>query len=259
MKKIILSLIVVTSLVACRKTSMMENSDATLEVTESNMSVIAKRTATWCGPCGSYGFPAFQTMKDTYGKKAVYMAWKEALSEASSVGDDLFTEVGPQFDLGGAVPTFFYNFIKSDGNDSLIDNHFESTYVVANANYDIEIKGQTIGLKTTTKFFANVEGTYYIAPYLIVDNIVGYQNGHPDGANTVHHNYVAGIAKPTTVSGSKNFGYQITASGAKRGHTINLDFSIPKQVTWKDRDISFAIVIFKQEPWGLQFVNAFTK
>ena len=68
--------------------------------------------ATWCGPCGSYGFPAFQTMKDTYGKKAVYMAWKEALSEASSVGDDLFTEVGPQFDLGGAVPTFFYNFIK---------------------------------------------------------------------------------------------------------------------------------------------------
>ncbi len=256
MKKIVLGLLVATVFVACRKTSPMEESENTLEVTEANMAVIGKRTATWCGPCGSWGFPQFESLKQTYKGKALFMAWKDAF--VSDEGSELFREVGPEFNLGSSVPTFFYNFI-ADAHDSVITQHIESDYVVASANYDMEVSGQNVSLKTTTKFFANVEGVYYIAPYMMVDNIVGYQNGHDDGNNTIHHNYVARIAKPTTVSSVKNFGYQLTTNGAERGYTVNLDFTAKKDVTWNTKDISFGLVIYKEEPWGLQFVNAFTK
>ena len=256
MKKIVLGLLIATAFVACRKTSPMEESENTLEVTESNMAVIGKRTATWCGPCGSWGFPQFESLKESYKGKAVFMAWKDAFTTVE--GSTLYTEVGPTFNLGTNVPTFFYNFIPN-ANDSIITKHIESDYVEANANYEMEVSGEKVMLKTTTKFFSEVSGEYYLAPYMIVDGIIGYQNGHADGNNTIHHNYVARIAKPTTVSSIENFGYQLTTNGASRGYTINLEFEAKKEVSWKTKDISFGLVIYKKEPWGLQFVNAFTK
>ena len=257
MKQIILSLLITTALFACRKTSPMEESENTLEVTESNMAVIGKRTATWCNPCGDWGFPQFQSLKDVWGKDdVVYMAWKDAFK--TNKGSELFDEVGPTFNLGGGVPTFFYNFI-ANAPDSILTQHIDKDYIVANSNYEMEINGDNIKLRTTTKFFNDIDGEYYLAPYLIVDNLVGYQNGNPDGNFTIHKNYVAGIATPITVGVTRNFGYQITTNGASRGMVINLDFEIDRDVTWKQRDISFALIIFKKESWGLQFVNAFTK
>lgn len=256
MKNTLIILISILLTTGCRKETKMTVSDNTLEVTESNMPVIGKRTATWCGPCGSWGFPQFESLKETYENKALFMAWKDAFT--TTEGSTLFDEVGPKFNLGGSVPTFFYNFIPN-ADDSVIKQHIELDYVIANSNYDMEVSGQNVLLKTTTKFFSNVEGVYYIAPYMIVDNIVGYQNGHADGNSTIHHNYVARIAKPTTVSTVKNFGYQLTTNGAERGYTINLEFTAKRDISWDTKDISFGLIIFKQESWGLGFVNAFTK
>jgi len=248
-------MIVIGALVSCKKSSPSEETEGTLKVDEKNMSVVAKRTATWCGPCGDWGFTKFEGLEQEFSGKAVLMAWKDDF--ATPAGTDLFDAVGPQFSLGTGVPTFFNNFQDSDG-DSLIKQHNEG-FVTANSNYELDVKGQSVTLKTTTKFFTDVEGVYYLAPYMIVDGIVGYQNGHPNSPNTEHHKYVAGIAKPVNVDDSENFGYQITSNGARMGQTVNLDFTMKRDVTWDANDISFGIVIFKQQSWGLQFVNAFTK
>jgi len=256
MKKLITLVLIMSAIVSCRKTSPMESSKDTLKVEEKNMSVISKRTATWCGPCGSSGFPLFENLKTQYGNDAVYMAWKDAF--VTEKGSHLFDTVGPAFNLGNSVPTFFANFQK-DWNDSMVKSHINAEYVIANSNYDMSVEGQKVSIKTTTQFFTDVEGEFYIAPYMIVDNIVGYQNGHPDENNTVHHNYVASIAIPTTVNGDSDFGYQITTKGADRGFTVNLNFETNKNPTWQTRDISFALIIFKKQSWGLEFINGFTK
>lgn len=257
MKNLIISLILLTSVISCRKTSKMEPSEGTLVVAESNMGIIGKRTATWCNPCGDWGFPQFQSLKDKWGKRDVaYMAWKDAFK--TEKGSELFDEVGPQFNLGGSVPTFFFNFIANT-SDSVLTKHIEADYVIANSNYKMQIGGDKIKLETTTKFFTEVEGQYYLAPYLIVDNLVGYQNGHPDENFTTHRNYVAGIAKPINVGNVNNFGYQITTKGASAGTVINLDFEVDRDVTWPTRNISFVLIIFKKQSWGLEFINAFTK
>ena len=256
MKKLITILLIITAFISCRKTSPMEITEDNLKVEEKNMAVIAKRTATWCGPCGSSGFPLFENLKSQYGDDAVYMAWKDAF--VTNEGSHLFDTVGPAFNLGNSVPTFFANFQK-DWNDSMVKSHINADYVIANSNYDMSVEGQRVVLKTTTQFFTDVEGEYYLAPYMIVDNIIGYQNGHPDENNTIHHNYVARIATPTTINGSEDFGYQITTNGANRGLVVNLEFESEKSPLWKSRDISFALIIFKKQPWGLEFINSFTK
>lgn len=257
MKKLLLPFAAVLVLAACKKTSDSTET-ATLDVTEKNMAVVAKRTATWCGPCGSYGFPTFESKQTQFGTKAVYMAWKDALSTGSTDGSHLFDEVGPKFELGGSVPTFFNNFDAAAGAAS-IDEHVNAP-VIANANYDLTVSGNQVTLKTTTKFFKDAEGTYYIAPYMIVDNIVGYQNGHADGNNTVHNAYVAGVAKPKSTSGSEDWGYTIAAGSVKAGYTANLDFTMTRDMGWNESDISFGLVIFKKlADDKLEFVNAFTK
>lgn len=256
MKKIILPLFVALTLVACKKSSTAEETQS-LDVAEQNMSVVAKRTATWCGPCGSSGFPAFAQMETDFEGKAVFMAWKDAF--ATPKGSELFDEVGPLFDLGGSVPTFFTNFKKERASGTIVDAHNNSP-VIANSNYSFSVSGNKVNLKTTTKFFQDAEGDYLVAPYMIVDGIVGNQNGHADGANTVHHKYVAGVAKPVTSSTDENFGYQVAKNGAKAGHTVSLEFEATRDPSWNKNDISFGVIIFKQESAdSLTFINAYTK
>lgn len=255
MKKFVLPILAVAALASCKKVSESVET-ANLEVQEKNMAVVAKRTATWCGPCGSWGFPTFDSKKTQFGSKAVYMAWKDALNTYND-GDHLFDEVGPKFELGGSVPTFFNNFDAGAGA-SAVDDHVNSD-VIANSNYEFSVSGTQVNLKTTTKFFQNAEGDYYVAPYMIVDNIVGYQNGHADGNSTVHHNYVAKIAKPTTLSSNKDWGYKVGTGKISKGHTVTLEFEATRDLTWHENDISFGVVIFKDVNDTLRFVNAFTK
>jgi hypothetical protein len=257
MKKIILPLLIAgLTFVSCKKSAIEEDTQS-LNVVEKNMSVIAKRTATWCGPCGDWGFPGFETLENNFEGDAVFMAWKDAF--VSPKGTELFDEVGPLFDLGNGVPTFFTNFVKSGNNTEVVANH-KNAPVIANSNYNFSISGNKVNLNTTTKFFQDVEGDYLMAPYMIVDGIIGFQAGHADGANTEHHKYVADIAKPVTASSVENFGYTIAKNGAKVGHTVSMEFELTKDASWDKNDISFGLIIFRQESSdSLTFINAFTK
>lgn len=256
MKKIILSLAVITAFVACKKSSPLEDSPETLEVTQKNMSVVSMTSNPNCLICGSTGFPIFENIRVDYKDDAVFMAWVKDFE--SQEGTDLHDAITGQVGLSGTPPEFFFNFINDNG-DTTLDKHIEEGFVEANSNYEFTASGTTVSLKTTVKFFADLEGEYYLAPYMIVDNIIANQNGSPDGAFTRHRNYVAGIATPLTNSTKQFFGYKISDTKVQNNQTMNIDFTIKRELTWKTSDISFAMIIFKKQPWGYQFVNAFTK
>lgn len=259
MKKLILPLFAVLTIVSCRKTSGVEETSS-LKVSEQNLSVIAERTATWCAPCGSYGMPKFQQAKIDYNQKAVFMAWKDAFSEAlgGTDGSDLFTKVGPMFKLGNSVPTSFVNFVKKGDESLLVDAHNKSE-VVVNSNYSFSVTGNKLSLKTTTKFFKDVKGKYLMAPYLILNDLQGYQNGHADGSNTMHPNYVVGVALPKGHDKKFDFGYEIANGNTKAGHTVSLEFTQEVDPTWLKHNLSYGLIMFKEQGDTLMFVNAFTK
>lgn len=173
MKPIGYLIIASLSLISCKKETSEKPATATLEVEQKNMGVIAKRTATWCGPCGGYGFVAFDNLLTNFQDEAVFLAFKGSFYhldgyQVSQEGQLLFDNINDHFNIAASTPHFFYNF-SPNSSSGMVSAHNESD-VVVNSNYEFEMQSDKIKLKTTTKFFQEVEGDYYITPYLIVDN-----------------------------------------------------------------------------------------
>lgn len=251
-----LLLVGVITLSSCKKEKLEGQSSSFLEVEKTNSSFLMKQTGTWCGPCGGWGFTTFQQHIDNFGDTEVL-----ASSVSGSLGGTnnqmIFDAFGTAFDIS-ATPTFRGNFYESI-NQSLINQHRESE-VVANANYELEFEGSKIIIKTTTEFFKDLTGTdYYLAPYIIVDNIVADQAGHPDGANTVHKKSLVDVAFPAGVD-QDALGYVVAGGDIRNGYKVNLEFEAPRMASWNDSDISVALVLTTRDAAGKPvFVNAYTK
>jgi len=258
MKKniLFLSLLSIVALGACKKESV-EEPTPTLDVEEKNSVLIAKHTWTGCAPCGGWGFEQFHSLMDNnpehvavaftkgnlggYGNQAIYDYFQNA------------------FEIPNATPTFHYNL---DASSSLSgeEQAMEDQGVIANSNYEMKMAGDKIILNTTTKFFQDDLGEFYLAPYLILDGIVANQLGHPDGANTEHKKVAVGIAKPTTVTNSDFEGYVVASGEIRAGYTVNLEFEIDADASWDPNNVSFALMIMKSNGDGsFDLINTFTK
>lgn len=242
---------------SCKKEVSVLEDSTFLDVQEKNMGVVAKRTATWCEPCGGWGFSNFESLKDQFKDEAVYMAFKTALTSVSPQGNEYYDRVTTLFGLPNATPTFFYNFDTISGQGNVFD-HINSE-VIANANYEFTLTDDQINVKTTTKFFQSVDGDYVISPFLILDNQEGVQLGHPDTPNTVHPSFVANLAHPVQIQNKESWAYKVASGKIDKGYQINLEFEVAKKPEWTKEDISFALVLFKRVGNKYQFINAFTK
>lgn len=248
----------------CNKESSGLEQSNMLEVEERNRGVIAKRTATWCGPCGGFGWNAFNNHKNTFEDDAVYLAFKTAFNSnsgglVSAQGNSLYNKVLDLFNIESGTPRFFFNFDKDASSPvQAVSNHVNSP-VYVNSNYEMRLQTETILLETTTKFFRDTVGEFAIVPFLILDGIEGPQDGHADSPNVAHDKFVADIARPVTLDESEEWGYSFVSGEIKKGLTMNLTFEVDRKPEWQEENISFTIVIFKKEGNQYKFINAFAK
>ncbi len=258
MKKIIYLVGFLAFTTACKKPVSDLEVTPTLEVEKKNMGVLGVRSATWCSVCGA-GLNNTQNVLELNKNQAVGMVFKDAFSgefgSHSDWGNNLFSKVATQFGLATSVPTNFQNF-----NHNSVQEHVEGQTVV-NGNYDIQFNGNEMIIRTTTKFFTQFEGEVYIAPFVIVNNLVGAQIGHPQTPNTVHTRYVADVAYPVNKDEESKFewGYMISAGVVRDGHTVNMDFKSIKKSHWSNNNISIGLVYFRKVGNDFIFINAFTK
>lgn len=262
LRKTLYLFVLTFALLSCKKEMSDLDASSFLEVEAKNMGVVAKRTATWCGPCGDWGFNYFDQLKEQYKDDAVFMAFNDAFVETPSEGDLYFSRVHQLFAIGGGTPHFFFNFDTIHGTNYegawIIPEHVNSE-VIANSNYEYSLSDHKIRLKTTTKFFSSVEGEFLISPFLIIDNQEGSQAGHPDSPNTVHSSFVANLAHPVNSETIEPWAYKVAAGKIEKGYQINLEFEVNRNEEWTDDDISFALVLYKRQGSKYKFVNAFTK
>jgi len=263
MLKYFVALFILTlALSSCKKETSKLEASSFLDVEEKNMAVAAKLTATWCEPCGGWGFDFFASLKDDYKDKAVFMAFTHSLSDVAPQGDEFFVRVNQLFSIGGGTPRFFYNFdtiygVNHAGASGILQ-HIESE-VIASSNYEYTLSDDKIHLKTTTKFFKSQEGDFMISPFLIIDNQEGPQLGRADSPNTVHSAVVAELAHPINSEVLDLWAYKVASGKVKKGYQINLEFETARDPLWTEDDISFALVLYKRVGNKYKFVNAFTK
>ena len=251
-------------ILSCKKETSGEEQSKVLEVEERNRGVVAKRTATWCGPCGGFGWNTFDNHKNTFGDDAVYLAFKTAFNATSGglvspMGNELYNKVFDIFDLESGTPRFFFNFNKDAGSSvQAINQHVESP-VYVNSNYEMLVQSDKILLETTVKFFRDTVGEFVIVPFLILDDIEGPQSGHANSPNVPHPKFVADIARPITLEQNSDWGYTFITGEVKAGLIMNLTFEVERKATWGEENISFTILIFKKEGTQYKFINAFSK
>ncbi len=251
-----LLLLSVIALSACKKVST-EEPTPTLDVEEKNSVLIAKHTWTGCGPCGGWGFTNFQSLMDN-NPNDVHLAFKRG-NVGGYDNQAIYDFFKSTFDIQGGTPTFHYNLDETSSVGNARDQ-MDAQGVIANANYEMTIQGSKIILNTTTKFFKDASGTYRIAPYLVVDNLIANQAGHPDGANTAHKKVPVDVARPVGAATSNYGGYIIADGSIKSGYAVNLECEVDIDPSWDPADISFALMIFQDLGGGsYSLVNTFTK
>lgn len=253
---IFLSLLSVVALTACKKVSP-EEPTPTLDVEEKNAVLIAKHTWTGCAPCGGWGFNNFASLLQNHPDE-VHIAFKKG-NIGPYQNNEIYDFFQDEFGIPGATPTF-HNNLDESLSVNLAKETMDDQGVIANANYEMTIEDGRIVLNTTTKFFQESEGTYRIAPFLVLDGIIANQAGHPDGANTEHKKVPVDIAKPLGAANSNFHGYVIADGPIKNGYTVNLQCEVAADNGWDPEDISFAVMIFKDHGDGSHsLVNTFTK
>ena len=170
---------------------------------EENVGVIGKITANWCPPCGSWGWTLNSDMLSAAGKKSTGLSIYS--STRTDGGNEKFQnqaayDLAQKITLGG-YPSFSFNMIdvsgqntsgggvntagiKSDVADSVTS--FSSAPVVASVGMTYHIDGNTVKVKTKTKFWQAASGTYKVAVYLVEDGALNIQASQ---SGTVPHKY----------------------------------------------------------------------
>jgi hypothetical protein len=221
------------------------------DVPETNAGLITKITASWCGPCGGWGWDGYAELIDNHHDDHICMALYASSSSLyyTPDADVIAGEIG-----FGGYPNFAGN-----GEDvgtsyasvgGIIDN-YEMETVKANAAYEIvEVTEDNIKINVKVEFFEQMDGEFVIAAYMIEDEIVGYQNGQGDSA---HHHLV--FRGAFTHSSNE---YVLTTEGANAGEVFTKTLSIDRSEEWNLDNSEIATVLWvkdETDPTDLIYVN----
>ncbi len=274
MKKLLLLAIPLSMMIAfgaCKKEKTEPGTDDTtggsgasngLVVEQVNNSLITKATATWCGPCGAWGWTLYNDIITSNKTSAKFISLYASTS--SSWDNNLFytadaAVLAQAFGIKG-YPTMSTNGVntmeysssggiytaQSKTNTDNAASAHKSATVVANSNHNLTIDGSTAKVKVTTKFFEAGSGDYYIAAYLTEDKA---KNRQASQTGVVEHHHVFRASFATA------WGTKISNTGANG--TENFDFEVAIDNSWVKANLEVVTVIYKKNGAKYEFVNAY--
>ena len=254
-----------TDPVACNYNEKAKNDDGNCDyecIFEANksMALVTKMTATWCGPCGGWGWTTNEEIIDELGGKAVVMS----LYQPSSLNNPTATEWIADFNTQG-TPNWAVNGnnrtaysptggIYTSTTKSNCVNASDSTYSAspeAQAIYGaFTTEGSSITVNTLTQFYGSPSGEYYLGAYIVENGVIADQSG--DAGPNASHPYVLRGSMDGNSYGT------LLVNGSTGTELMENTFSMTMETEWVTENISVALVIWKKVGGSYTFVNAFT-
>lgn len=209
--------------------------------------VVFEYSATWCNPCGVYGYPAMHDLMHNYAEgqhKAVgiFMHPSDDIINTEPAGQDdivsFFGFSGTPSSAVNAGPDTYPTYLEPKVTAALAANPTAK----AGVGMAHTIDGNTMTITTKTVFFEDCAGSYKLGVYVTESGIMNYQNGQ---TGDVEHNYIlracaGGNAFGTTIASSPTKGTKIDGS-----YTVQL----PAEVRNKD-NLHVVCVIWKCDASG---------
>lgn len=224
---------------------------------EENTIVLVDVSATWCGPCGSYGIPAFNMVYDEMHDESVMINLQTNRSDlANSASLSLSNYVFST----RSIPMFFANHEAFSVKNPLEANvtackdyaaKFANEPVVAGLYGEYTKEGTNDYTATIwSKFYQPAEGIYRLGVYVMENGIKAYQNGI--GPDHIHDHLLQGA-----ITG--NLGTSLSKTSFEEGELVKSEFS--KSVNGiQNIDNTYVIAILFKANSGtdLEIVNSFT-
>ncbi len=263
-------------------------------------SLLLNYTATWCTYCGSWGHPTFKAalngLNDNAFGIAIQASGSDLIAYQYKPNNDTPFVSRFLFDMISSInnvnvsgyPTLAVNNKSGYGggaqNSMIADaNSYNANAPIANINFGITKTATGFTAKTTTKFFKETSGDYYINMFVTENKINNKQNVGGTYVDPYEHNNIPrayAISNAKEVGGQlngmdKTFGNAIATGSIASGKFINTELSftadnkntmlnpVIKKFTWnKDNteNLFVTAIVWKKESNGkYTFINGVRK
>ncbi len=234
---------------------------ASIVVAEKNTAIYGKLTATWCGPCGAWGWTLNDEIITSTSDKAIPMGLYGSSTSnfTNATVNQWFTDFGgqsyPNFTVNGKNKTAFSSgggiYTTTTKTDVLAAiDAFIATPVQASGGGNLTWTGQKLSVKSAIKCFMDQTGNdLYVGAYIIEDKAKSIQNSQT--GEVEHHHVCRGSMSSANIYGVKFTG---TLTPGTQTELSPFEFDVPS--TWVKENIYVALVIWNKVGTKYNFVNA---
>lgn len=224
------------------------------EVPNVQYSMLTKITATWCTFCGTWGWDAFEKLLPENEGKAIIISnhYSGDLrnNTAAAIASNLNTFGQPLFYVNNTNQNFSSNnwTSKTEDTKKMIEDNYKASPIV-NAGIMASLNGNTLNVKTKTRFFKSAEGEFYLGVYVIEDKVVNYQASRSSAA--VHKNVLRGSVGP------EHFGKLISSGQVASGTEMENEFTTTLNASWNTDNIKLATIIWRKVGDSYLYFNGY--
>lgn len=195
-----------------------------IEVPQTQMPLITKRTATWCPLCGTWGWTLFRNLLEDNSDNAVLIAAHHSgdlqNAAASAITANFNAVSQPRFYVNNTdVGATSSNGATVRANVAAqVNAAAQATPAVQTGILALHNQG-TLNIYTRTQAFSDVTGEIYLGTYLVEKTVIANQASV--GPNAEHKN----VLRQSLAGG--DFGLQISQSGLTPDSDITAEISLP--------------------------------
>lgn len=229
-------------------------------VPEEQTPLMVKKTATWCNPCGTWGWELFGEIWDERESESVILEMHN--SSSSYLYAPAALDLYGFHESRSSTPVFYVNTINeveyssgggifTGGTKTNVIDAIDSTRAaspVANAGISYSVNNGTLNIDTKTRFFQSASGEYYLGVYLAENDVEEQQNGI---SGTATHKRIMRASAESSIEGVMLVDGTVSAGDEfTNTHQINLESG------WNSDNLYVFTVIWKKENSKFNYVNA---
>lgn len=214
------------------------------EVPEVQRPLVTKISATWCPPCGGWGWTLMEELVIDNEDKATLIVAHHDGQLVTASGDAFSTNFNSPYQ------PYFYVYNNDVGATSsngatkrtevkdMVDVEAAKAPVV-NAGMTLTLSGTDLQIDTKTKFFQATSGEYYLGVYAVENEVVNFQQGQ--GNNAIHEKVLRGKLN------SEIFGELITSGDVDADTEFDKTFNATIGSDWDVNHLEIVTIIWKKE------------
>ncbi len=214
------------------------------DVPEVQRPLITKIAATWCPPCGGWGWTFFEDLVvDNEDQATLIVAHHDG--QLVTVAGDAFSS---NFNSPYQPYFYLYNDDVEASPSNAADKRIEvkdmvdaeaAKSPVANTGMILNLADVQLQILTKTKFFQAASGEYYLGIYAVESEVVNFQQGQ--GNDAVHEKVLRGSLLDDT------FGELISSGDVNAGSEFEKNYNIELDAFWDIDHLEIVTIIWKKE------------